>query len=432
MQDVKGKRVTVAGLGRFGGGTAVTKWLVEQGAQVLVTDRDPADKLAASVAELRGLPVTFRLGEHRTEDFTNTDLVVANPAIPPTNPYLMAARDAGIPLTTEIRLFIERCPATVVAVTGTKGKSTTTTLLHKMLSQKFQTWLGGNIGKSLLPDLPHIESHDIVLLELSSFMLEHLRPMRWSPHIALITNVSVDHVDWHGTPESYVASKKLILEFQRRDDYAVVNENDETSITLAESTPAKVEFFGTHARKPFALRLPGDHNQLNAQAAFCAAHALGITFNEAQDAVKDFAGLPHRLELVHEANGIRYYNDSIATIPDAAVAALDSFPDKSVIQIIGGYDKKLPMQSLCTALASRAKAILTIGTTGPALAQSIRTANPGAAVHECHELATAVKLARQLAKANDNIVLSPGCASYDQFANFEQRGDAFKQLVKTQ
>lgn len=430
MQEVKGKRVTVAGLGRFGGGTAVTKWLVEQGAKVLVTDRDPADKLAASVAQLAGLPVTFRLGEHRTEDFTDTDLVVANPAIPPTNQYLAAARDAGVELTTEIRLFVSRCPATVVAVTGTKGKSTTTTLLHKMLSQKFETWLGGNIGKSLLGDLPHIESHDLVVLELSSFMLEHLRPMRWSPHVALITNLSVDHVDWHGTPQAYVDAKKAILEFQRRDDYAIINENDETSIALAESTPAKVEFFGTHARKPFALRLPGAHNQLNAQGAFAAAHTLGITFNEAQAAVKDFAGLPHRLELVHEERDIRYYNDSIATIPDAAIAALDSFPGGSVIQLIGGYDKKLPMQGLCDALAERAKAVMTIGATGPALAKAIRAKNPGAVVHECGDLATAVRRAQELASPKDNVVLSPGCASYDQFVNFEQRGEAFKSLVR--
>jgi UDP-N-acetylmuramoylalanine--D-glutamate ligase len=430
MQDVKGKRVTVAGLGRFGGGTAVTKWLVEQGAKVLVTDRDPAEKLAASVAELDGLPVELRLGEHRVEDFTNTDLLVASPAIPLTNQYVVAAKGAGVPVTTEVRLFIERCPATIVAVTGTKGKSTTTTLLAKMLSQKFQTWLGGNIGKSLLADLPRIETHDIVVLELSSFMLEYLRPMRWSPHIAVVTNLSVDHLDWHGSEAAYLESKKAILEFQRRDDYAIVNENDEASIRLAESTPAKVEFFGTHARKPFALRLPGEHNQSNAQAAFTAAYCLGITFNEAQAAVRDFTGLPHRLELVHEEHGIRYYNDSIATIPDAAIAALDSFPEGSVIQIVGGYDKKIPMDEMCSELAGRAKAVLTIGTTGAVLAQATRSHNASATVHECGELKRAVELAQQLAGPGDNVVLSPGCASYDQFVNFEQRGEAFKLLVR--
>ncbi|HZZ43733.1 MAG TPA: UDP-N-acetylmuramoyl-L-alanine--D-glutamate ligase [Tepidisphaeraceae bacterium] len=431
MQNVKDKRVTVAGLGRFGGGIAVTRWLAEQGAHVLVTDRDPADKLSTSVAQLAGLPITYRFGQHHTEDFTSTDLVVANPAMPISSPFLAASRDAGVPITTEIRLFIERCPATIVAVTGTKGKSTTTTLLSKMLSQKFQVWLGGNIGKSLLADLPQIESHDLVVLELSSYMLEYLRPMRWSPHIALITNLSVDHVDWHGSPAAYIASKKTILEFQRRDDYAIINESDETSIELAESTPAKVEFFGTHARKPFSLRLPGNHNQLNAQAAFTAAHTLGISFAEAQSAIQDFPGLPHRLELVHEEHNIRYYNDSIATIPDAAIAALDSFPPNTVLQIIGGYDKKLPMDSLCSALASRAKAILTIGITGPSLAKSIRELNPAAVVHECQDLATAVPLAQKLASPQDNIVLSPGCASYDQFTNFEQRGEAFKQLIKS-
>ncbi len=431
MQDVRGKRITVAGLGRFGGGTAVTRWLVEQGAaRVLVTDRDPADKLAASVKELDGLPIEFRLGAHDRRDFTDADLVVASPAIPPRSEFVTAARDAGVPVTTEIRLFIERCPATIVAVTGTKGKSTTTTLLHKMLCRKFQTWLGGNIGKSLLADLPKIETHDMVVLELSSFMLDYLRPMKWSPHVAVVTNLSLDHVDWHGSERHYLDAKRVILEFQRRDDYAIINEADEKSITLAEWTPAKVEFFGTHARKQFHLSLPGAHNQVNAQAAFAAAHCLGITFAEAQAAVQDFTGLPHRLEFVGDDHGIRFYNDSIATIPDAAIAALDAFPAGSVIQIVGGYDKRIPMAGLCDALAERAKAVLTIGAIGPKLAEFVKDANPDASVIQCADLREAVARARDIATPGDNVLLSPGCASYDQFANFEQRGEAFRQLVK--
>ncbi len=191
MEDPRGKRVTVAGLGRFGGGIEVSRWLAGQGARVLVTDRDPAEKLAESVKKLEGLPIEFRLGEHRAEDFTSADLVVTSPAIPPMNPYLQAATEAGVPVTTEIRLFIERCPCRrILGVTGTKGKSTTTAMLGEVLRTRFTTWVGGNIGGSLLDRLPRMQPDDLVVLELSSYMLEHLRPMRWSPHVAVVTMIS--------------------------------------------------------------------------------------------------------------------------------------------------------------------------------------------------------------------------------------------------
>ena len=211
---MKNKRVTVAGLGRFGGQIAAIRWLVQNGANVLVTDRTPAEKLSASLKELEGLPLTFRLGEHRVEDFTSADLIVTSPAIPPENEFLVAAKNAGVPITTEIRLFIERCPARMLAVTGTKGKSTTTALLGRMLATKFNVHVGGNIGKSLLLELPKITSDDLVVLELSSFMLEYLRAAQWSPHVAVVTMLAVDHVDWHGSAQAYLDAKKQILRHQ--------------------------------------------------------------------------------------------------------------------------------------------------------------------------------------------------------------------------
>ena len=433
VQEIRNKRVTVAGLGRFGGGIAVARWLVENGAKVLVTDRDPAEKLSESVAKLDGQPVEFRLGEQRESDFTGADLVVASPAIPPANPLLKAARDAGVTVTTEIKLFVERCPATVVGVTGTKGKSTTTAMLGAMLKSEFTVWVGGNLGGSLLADLGRIDKTHLVVLELSSYMLDHLGAMRWSPHVAVVTMVSRDHVEWHGSEQAYVEAKKNIVRFQRPDDFAVLCADHAGSMGFAGATRARVVPYALSGRRPFDLRVPGRHNQLNAQGAFAAAALLGVGFDAAQVALREFNGLPHRLQLVHEsAGGVKYYNDSIATVPEAAVAALDSFPAKRVIQIVGGYDKGLPLTAMCNALVERAKAVLCIGATGKTIADvmSQGALQGGAAVYDCGDLATAMKMARSVATAGDVVLLSPGCSSHDQFTNFEARGEAFVRLAR--
>jgi len=431
LMDFHGKRVTVAGLGHFGGQVAVARWLVEQGAHVLVTDKAPAEKLADSVKQLHDLPIQWRLGEHRLDDFTQADLIVASPAVPLKSELLSAAREAGVPITTEIRLFVERCPATVLGVTGTKGKSTTTALLGEMLKTQFKTWVGGNIGRSLLPELEKIQKTDLVVLELSSYMLEHLGAMQWSPHVALVTMIAADHIEWHGSVEAYVDAKKNIVRFQRSDDIAVINEEDGASRTLVQGTRARVRLFGLVNARRFNLVLPGEHNQLNAQGAFAAANAVGVSWDDAQKAVANFPGLPHRLQLVHERDGVRYYNDSIATIPEAAIAALDAFPRKRVIQIVGGYEHNLPIKAMCNALVEHAKAVLCIGATGEKIADLLAdTAHPAAAgIYRCGDLATALKVARQVATAGDIVLLSTGYKSYDQFANFEERGAAFARIA---
>jgi UDP-N-acetylmuramoylalanine--D-glutamate ligase len=429
MDGFSGKRVTVAGLGHFGGNIAASRWLVEQGAHVTVTDMASAEKLADSVKQLEGLPITWRLGEHRKEDFTQADLVVASPAIPTSNSYLQAAAKAGVPVTTEIRLVVERCPATIVGVTGTKGKSTTTALLGEMLRTRHTTWVGGNIGGSLLFDLPNMNASDVVLLELSSYMLEHLGALKWSPHVALVTMIAADHLEWHGGFDKYVRAKANILAYQKPTDYAIMPEDNRPALTMADMTQGRVVLYGLKGRRRFELALPGEHNQTNAQGAFAAAQVMGVTWDDAQRAVRDFRGLPHRLQLVHERDGVRYVNDSIATIPESAVLALDCFPRDHVIQIVGGADKHLDMKLLTSALTDRAKAVLTIGKLGPELARQVRAAG-GKEVHECGDLATALSRAKQIAIGGDVVLLSTGCASYDQFTNFEQRGDTFARLAR--
>jgi UDP-N-acetylmuramoylalanine--D-glutamate ligase len=432
MRDFQHKRVTVAGLGHFGGGITVARWLVSQGARVLVTDRDPPEKLVESVRELDGLPIEFHLGGHRVEDFSSADLVVTSPAIPPHNEFLAAARAAGVPITTEIRLFIERCPARIIGVTGTKGKSTTTALLGRMLSTKFRTHVGGNIGKSLLSELPEIKPDDLVVLELSSFMLEYLREARWSPHVAVVTMLAVDHVNWHGSAEAYLEAKKTIVKFQQPLDAAVLPEGLGHTAEFVRLTPARVVLFNT-AGRPFELTIPGAHNQFNCRAAWAAAQVMGVEFETAQEAVRDFPGLPHRLELVHERGGVRYFNDSIATIPEAAVAALESFPPRSVLQIVGGQDKGIPFTAMAAALCRRAKAVLCIGQTGPAIAALMADSptHQCAPVYQCGDLATAMAQARRTAVPGDIVLLSTGCASYGQFQNFQERGEMFAALAHT-
>jgi UDP-N-acetylmuramoylalanine--D-glutamate ligase len=250
--------------------------------------------------------------------------------------------------------------------------------------------------------------------------------------VAVVTMISADHLDWHGSPQAYVQAKKNILRFGGADDYAVLNQRDPPTAQLAHEAMGRVIFYGTAEDEKFRLLLPGDHNQLNAQGAAAAAAIFGVDWETAQQALADFSGLPHRLQLVHESAGVRYFNDSIATVPEAAIAALDSFPHKKVIQIVGGSDKGLATTALCAALVERAKAVLCIGTTGPHLAELMERSDcpTAAAVYRCGDLGTAMSMARRIAVEGDIVLLSPGFASYDQFVNFEQRGEEFATLVK--
>ncbi len=429
MIDVRDKRVTVLGLGHFGGGIAVSRWLVGEGAHVTVVDDSPRDVLADSILQLDGLPIEFWFkGEQRDADFALADLVVASPAIAPHHPSLLAARAAGVPVTTEIVLFAQRCPAPVFGVTGTKGKSTTSTLLGRMLAPRFMTWFGGNIGRSLLPELPNIRPDHRVVLELSSFMLHYLGEIAWSPRVAVVTMVTRDHLDWHGSVDAYVDAKRNIVAHQKPGDTAVLNRRD--PVDWSGATAATTVHFNVGDEHPFSLRLPGDHNQLNAQAAFAAAATAGVTWDAAQQAIADFTGLPHRLEVVADTGGVRWVNDSIATIPDAAIAALRSFPRGRVVQIIGGSGKKaLDVGPLCDALAAEAKGVLCVGETGEALAAAVNRRSPGRA-RSCGDLASAIAAARELATVGDVALLSPGHPSYDQFVNFQQRGETFTRLAR--
>lgn len=421
---VAGKRVVVMGLGRFGGQIAVARFLANEGARVLVTDMTPAEKLAGSMAQLSDVNVEYRLGEHVEGDFTSADLIVPSPAVPPNNVFLSAAARAGVPIRIEIELMLERLKcARIVGVTGTKGKSTTSAMLGRMLSAFHPTHVGGNIGKPLINNLDNIKPTDWVLLELSSYMLHYLGERGFRPNVALTTLISADHIDWHGGVDAYVEAKKNLVRHQRLGDHAVLYRNNPSTPAFQAVTRAETNLYDIDTFPPIPLLIPGQHNQLNAQGALLTATLMGVPREQAVAAVADFPGLPHRLELVAQRDGVKYYNDSIATIPEAAIAALNAFPAGKVLQIVGGYDKHLDMTPLTEALKARAKGVFCIGALGPSLADAV-----GAKAQNCQTLEVALAHARAAARTGDVILLSTGCASYDQFPNFESRGDLFRTL----
>lgn len=431
-EDLHGRRVTVLGLGRFGGGVGVTRWLVGQGAIVTVSDSASPETLAASVEQLAGLDVTLHLGGHDHADVTGADLLVVNPAVPPDAPMVLSAEKAGVPWTTEINLFLQRCPCRWVGITGSVGKSTTTAMTGAILERRLTTHVGGNIGVSLLNSLPEMGASDIAVLELSSFQLESLPKVGISPAVALVTNLSPNHLDRHGDMDRYAAAKKNLFRFQNANDVLILNREDESLRDWAPEAPGRVEWFDS-AGEPFALGVPGEHNQLNAQAAWAIARCLGVSREDAAKGLDLFEGLPHRLQRVAWRRGVTYYNDSKCTTPRGAIVALQAFEPRSAVMIVGGYDKGVPFDELAAELAARAKAVLAIGETAESIAAAVeetRNDQHQPRVVVCGDLAEAVRQADTIATPGDTVLLSPACASYDQFTNYEQRGERFVQLVR--
>ncbi len=468
--DYAGRRITVMGLGRFGGGVGVTKFLSSRGADVTVTDTASADELRDSIEQVKDLPgVSLVLGEHRERDFRDASLVVANPAVKPKNEFLQVAHNAGVPVTTEIVLLVRELPnrKRTIGVTGTAGKSTTTAMIAhilrkafgregdtprrqdaKTLSEQPGVWMGGNLGGSLLPVVDQIHDDDWVVLELSSFMLHYLRGEKWSPHIAVVTNLSPNHLDWHGTFDEYAKAKREIAAYQRPGSELLIGFSShgfhpQLGVELIESLDDVA---------PVALRVPGRHNVKNAWLAAHAASRVVGSPREAFLAVRDFVGLPHRLAHVAELDGVRFVNDSKSTTPEAARLALESFDPGTLHAILGGYDKGSDLSEVARFASRHCKAIYTIGETGKAIAQAaiaecgwdgvhfksrdaklnhwIAETTHVSIVKRCTTLDKALTAIREHVKPGEVVLLSPGCASWDQFENYEQRGRRFVELVR--
>jgi len=454
VPELRGRRVTVMGLGLFGGGEGVARFLALRGARVTVTDTRPERDLRESVDALRGLPVEFRLGGHDEADFRGADLVVVNPAVPPSSPFLRLAPA----LETEMNLFFKLCRArTVAGITGSNGKTTTTALAGEVLRRgPGRTWVGGNIGGSLLERIGEIGPEDTVVLELSSFQLENLGVLERSPSVAAVLNLTPNHLDRHGTMEAYAAAKRRIVDHQGEGDEKVLNADDPVVREWAAASPSRTWKFSAKEPPPLGAlarderiefrspagrvdldvsrrKIPGAFNLQNMAAAaavsFAAAGGRWEGWAAAcAEVFNGFPGVEHRLEFVAEKGGVRYYNDSKATDPEAAAAALETLEGPFVL-ILGGFDKKTPFDALARAVAARpVRACVLLGQTAPAIEAALRAAPRVPEIVRVRSLEEAVRVP---ARPGETVLLSPACASWDMFRNFAERGRAFKALVTT-
>jgi len=455
MKDWNGKRVLILGVARQG--LALARWLSLHGAHVTLSDMRSEDALRVARESLAEFQIDWALGGHPLELLDSTDVLCPSGGVPLTLPIVAEAVSRGIPLSNDSQIFMEVVPCKTIGITGSAGKTTTTTLVGRMAKSACgdKAYVGGNIGDPLLNYVDEMKPEDIAILELSSFQLDQ---MTLSPNIAAILNITPNHLDRHGTMSAYTAAKARILAFQSKDDVAVLGHDDRGAWNLRNDVHGRLFTFslngldegldGAYLRDgllnlrdgnaylPLISRekilLRGDHNVLNVLAAFTIGHAAGFPLDAMLEAVDGFRGVPHRLELIRELHGVRWYNNTIATAPERTIATIRAF-DEPIVLLLGGRDKDLPWDELIQLANERVDHIVLFGEAAEKIEKTVASLGLGKtrfSIAKASGLHEAVIKAAEVAESGDVVLLSPGGTSYDEFKDFEERGERFTLWVQ--
>jgi UDP-N-acetylmuramoylalanine--D-glutamate ligase len=459
IDDLKGKKITVMGLGVNGGGEGIARFLSEAGALVTVTDIESKEKLAPSLEKLKKMKnITYILGQHRPEDFTQADMVIKNPAAPWSNKYIKLALEKNIPVEMDSSLFFKFCKNQIIGITGTKGKTTTASLIYEILKTAGIPTVKVGISQiSVLDKLKDLKKDSVVVFELSSWRLSALGKNKFSPQIAVITNVYPDHLNYYKTMEEYIRDKKNIFLYQKKEDTCIINGDNEITKQLEKEIKSRVMKFsknkinsgqavyadnkviyfnnGIDEKKIMEtekIKLKGEHNLENILAAIAVAVVLGIEIEKIKKAVTEFSGVAYRLELVRELDGVKYINDSAATMPEAVIYGIKSFSEP-VVLICGGSDKKLNMAELARVILEKTKKTVFLkGSATDKMILEMKKINNGLQDGDFKialSMEEAVNSARDLSETGDVVLLSPGAASFGMFRNEFDRGEKFRKAV---
>ena len=457
MNLPKGKPVLIIGAARQG--QALARFLYRQGVPVILNDKHTVAEMQGALKAMESVPVKWVLGEHPLELLDEVDMICVSGGVPLTLPILQEAERRGKLITNDSQLFMQAVQAPVIGITGSSGKTTTTTLVGRIAEVGIQpprnVWVGGNIGLPLIEFLDEIKPNDLVILELSSFQLEQ---MTISPHVSAVLNITPNHLDRHATMEDYIAAKARILDFQHPEDVAVLNREDAGSWALRPRVRGCLVSFGfekpeegldgtylengsimwqegSHQVELFRqenIVLPGRYNLYNVLAACAMALAAGLDADAARQGISGFAGVKHRLELVREVNGVRWFNNSIATTPERTLAVLEAF-DEPLVLLLGGRDKHLPWDDLSAAIHKKVDHVILFGEAAGLIGNALGSPNQGdrlRSIDRAKTMREALEIAQSRANPGDVVLLSPGGTSFDEFNDFEERGEFFRKWVE--
>jgi len=432
--DFKNKKVTIMGLGLLGRGLNDTKFFVEKGAEVTVTDLKTKKELASSLKELKGMPIKYTLGKHDKKDFENADLIIRNADVPASSEFLKIAHDAKIEVEMDESLFARYCPCPIIGITGTRGKTTTATLIAEILKLTGKkVYLAGNIaGKATLPLIDKVTKDDLIVLELSSWQLQGFGADKISPHIAVVTNIYPDHLNRYKNMEEYIEDKKNIYKFQKKSDYLILNNTNAETKKMNQQADSKILWFEKDdIPADWDLKILGNHNKENVAAALQVADIFNLNQQAVRKACEQFVGVENRLEPIAEIDGVLFVNDTTSTTPVATQAAIDALDEFPILLIAGGNDKNIEFDDFAKDISSRTKSIfLLAGTATSEFKKKIEKYGGEMIASIYEDMEKAVNDAFQASEVGDVILLSPGFASFGLFKNEYDRGEQFIKAVK--